>query len=93
MVRLLSPPATGPSSTTTTLRPSRDSRYAVVSPAMPAPTTQTSAVASASNGGRSASSAVSIQMETVRPASLFMMGLPSYEYSGARPSGRLSPGL
>jgi hypothetical protein len=42
----VSPPPTALSSSTTTPRPALASRYAVVIPAMPAPTTHTSAVAS-----------------------------------------------
>src|SRR5688500_3714997 len=53
VVRLVSPEAIGPSSTTITERPRQRSSYAVERPAIPAPTMQTSTVASAVRAGTS----------------------------------------
>src|SRR2546423_1500370 len=69
------PPPTGPSSTTTTDLPSRASRYAVVIPAIPAPTTHTSARASSASADSDAVTVVAIQTEVVSPESLSKMPL------------------
>ena len=64
VVRPVSPPPIGPSSITTTARPARASRYAVVMPAMPAPTMQTLVRMSCAKTGSSGTS-VAIQTEVV----------------------------
>src|SRR5437016_14659047 len=66
------PPPIGPSSRTTTDFPARASKYAVVIPAIPAPTTQTFARAFLSNGGRLGMLAVVAQTEIVVPDSVFI---------------------
>src|SRR5436305_5005155 len=65
------PPPTGPSSITTTDLPSRASKYAVVIPAMPAPTTHTSARVSSASADSDGITAVAIQTEVVSPELLF----------------------
>src|SRR5687768_18217764 len=72
VVRLVSPLPISPSSMTITLLPARVSMYAVIKPAIPAPTTQTEARASDVSGGNCGVSAVSIQTETVEPEEEFI---------------------
>src|SRR3954454_15098258 len=67
VLRGVCPLATGPSSRTTTDRPARASRYAVVRPAMPAPTTHTSARVSLGRGAGEGTSAVAIHTEVLCP--------------------------
>jgi NAD(P)-dependent dehydrogenase (short-subunit alcohol dehydrogenase family) len=75
-----SPPPIGPSSRTMTFFPARASVYAVVSPAIPAPTMHTSHSASAPSGGWFGMSAVAIQAETVEPESVFILvGIATHE--------------
>src|SRR5687767_14396429 len=57
------PPASGPSSSSATCLPERARRYAVVTPAMPAPTTQTSTLRFSCRGGNSGSAAVAVQID------------------------------
>jgi hypothetical protein len=66
----------GPSSSTITDFPSRARVYAVVSPAIPAPMTQTLTSSSASRDGRGEMSAVAVHNESVLPASLFIVSAP-----------------
>src|SRR5215204_6760869 len=54
-----------------TCLPARASVYAVVRPAMPAPTMHTSHSASAASGGNEGTSAVAIHADTVVPESVF----------------------
>src|SRR4051812_32347854 len=61
------PPPIGPSSTTTTLLPARASKYAVVSPAMPAPMMQTFVLVSWLSRFSFGVAAVAAQTETVVP--------------------------
>src|SRR5207248_2427497 len=75
VVRWVCPPPTAPASTTATDSPCRASRYAVVMPAMPAPTTQTSAAVSRSRGGGAGASAVSIQTDVLGLVVSDMAGL------------------
>src|SRR5688572_24469116 len=56
-----------------TRRPSRAARYAVVTPAIPPPITQTSALASSRNGSNEIGSVVSFQSESERSV-LFIPG-------------------
>src|SRR5688572_24830962 len=72
VVRLVSPLPISPSSMTITLLPARVSMYAVIMPAIPAPTTHTEARASDVSGGNCGVSAVSIQTETVEPEEEFI---------------------
>src|SRR5688572_180148 len=57
------PPATGPSSRTATRRPARARRYAVVSPAIPAPTTHTSTCTLCSSGSNRGRGWVAVQTD------------------------------
>src|SRR5690349_18200542 len=78
VVTWVMPPASGPSSRTTTDLPALVSRYAVDSPAMPAPTTQTSARVSSRSGEQSGIRTVAAQTDwprgTLAVAWLFMSG-------------------
>ena len=67
VVRPDSPPPMVPSSTTMTFFPAFVSRYAVDSPEIPAPTTQTSARASRPSAGNVGTSKVPYQIEAVSP--------------------------
>src|SRR5262245_17631114 len=71
VVTRVMPPARGPSSRTTTALPACVSWYAVVRPAMPAPTTQTSARASSSSEGQSGILAVAAQTDRSVAGSVF----------------------
>src|SRR5689334_14136058 len=57
------PPATGPSSSTATRLPARERRYAVVRPAMPAPTMHTSTCTFCPRGTNCGSAAVAAQID------------------------------
>src|SRR5512132_3144200 len=73
VVRDVSPPAIGPSSITVTERPSRVNRYAVVRPAIPAPTMHTSTERSPSSTDGRGRGQLAIQTETVFPAAVSML--------------------
>src|SRR5579884_2269161 len=62
-----SPPPIGPASTTMTFLPAFDSKYAVDSPAMPAPTIHTSVRALPPSDGNEGTSNVPIQIDAVSP--------------------------
>src|SRR5687768_7059415 len=63
VVTCVMPPATGPLSSTATCLPERASRYAVVRPAMPAPTMQASTWRFSCSGGNSGIAAVPDQTD------------------------------
>src|SRR4051812_2009809 len=75
VVRDVSPPPIVPASSTMTDFPSRARRYAVVSPAIPAPTTHTSATASLSSGA-AAGIGVVIHGDTDWPDGMVMSAIP-----------------
>lgn len=76
VVRPVSPEPTAPSSSTMTDLPALRRRYAVVSPAIPAPTTQTSACSFRVRLEDSGRGAVAIQTEVECPHDVFMVCWP-----------------